>query len=161
MIPTLKPHLQYLAYLLRHKALVLGECARCGLRRRGLVHDLSKFRPSEWGPYVERFHGDGGGGEAFSRAWQHHANRNSHHWQYWVMGSVGKDRVLDMPAQDVREMVADWIAMGRARSTCARQWYESNRGQMVLSPRTQQEVERLLEHMARRCQTDGKNLTPN
>ena len=157
MVAKLRPHLEYLAYLLRHKALVMQECARFGIWRRGLVHDLSKFLPSEWSPYVERFHGGGRGQEAFSRAWQHHANRNSHHWQYWVMGQADGNRVLEMPADDVREMVSDWIAMGRARGTCARQWYEDNRDQMVLSPGTRAEVERLLEHMARRCEAPNRD----
>ena len=154
MIPALGPHLRYLAYVLRHKTLVAQECAWFGLWRRGLTHDLSKLLPSEWFPYVERFYGAGRGGEAFSEAWQHHANRNRHHWQYWVMGGVDDNRVLDMPSAEVREMVADWIAMGRARGTCARQWYEENRQQMVMSDRTRREVESLLEHMARRCGVD-------
>ncbi len=65
-------HLHYLRYILRHKLFVLIACVaeadRLGvgsrplfaaqLLWRGLTHDLSKLRPSEWFPYVENFYGE-------------------------------------------------------------------------------------------------------
>lgn len=92
-------HLRYLSYVLRHKWFVLVECWRRGLYWRGLVHDLSKFLPSEWFPYVEHFHGRQSGRQrdvtgyykptdtgdpAFDRAWFLHQKRNDHHWQWWT-----------------------------------------------------------------------------
>lgn len=76
----MKPHLRYLRYVLLHKSYVLvagvaikrvrgaphpiteTEVARVdrGWFRwlwRLLVHDWSKFRPSEWAPYVANFYG--------------------------------------------------------------------------------------------------------
>jgi hypothetical protein len=63
----MRPHLRYLRYVLLHKLYVAR--AMVAIRPpagvtwtlwlwRALVHDLSKFRPSEWRPYVEKFYGD-------------------------------------------------------------------------------------------------------
>lgn len=70
----MKPHLRYLRYVLLHKLYVL--LAGVAIQRvRGRVyafpwwrwfpwlarllwHDASKFRPSEWRPYVAKFYGD-------------------------------------------------------------------------------------------------------
>ena len=49
-------HLKYLCYVLRHKWYVFIECCKLGIPVRGLVHDLSKFRPSEWFPYANFIH---------------------------------------------------------------------------------------------------------
>lgn len=66
----MRPHLRYLRYVLMHKLYVfIGGIAVkrmygdspwgwvCWLWRL-LVHDLSKFRPSEWNPYVAFFYGE-------------------------------------------------------------------------------------------------------
>jgi hypothetical protein len=65
----MKPHLRYLRYVLIHKLYVFmaGMAIARHLNRtqswprtvwRYLVHDLSKFRPSEWTPYVNNFYGE-------------------------------------------------------------------------------------------------------
>jgi hypothetical protein len=105
----MKAHLQYLSYVLRHKWFVLVECWKMGLFWRGLVHDLSKFTPAEWFPYVRYFYGPkvevkntkvydqaidkwtplmeapDSVKREFDVAWLHHQKRNSHHWQYWLL----------------------------------------------------------------------------
>lgn len=86
--------------MLRHKWFVFLACQKAGLIGRGLVHDLSKFTPSEWFPYVEYFYGEHAGKrqkpwyvqDAFDRAWLLHQNRNPHHWQYWT--EVSRDIII-------------------------------------------------------------------
>ena len=130
-------HFRYLRYVLRHKWYVLQECWRFGIRWRGLVHDLSKFSPAEWGPYADYFYGGDWPpysetpGEwkrqlgdkwtkewvqrRFDRAWLHHIHRNPHHWQHWVLREdSGATKVLDMPYACILEMIADWFGAGRA-----------------------------------------------
>jgi hypothetical protein len=56
-------HLRYLRYVLLHKWYVLYAGVIVGGLHplwlwRLLVHDLSKFRPSEWRPYVAKFYGE-------------------------------------------------------------------------------------------------------
>ena len=54
-------HFHYLSYVLRHKFFVFVECCKLGIPWLGFIHDWSKFRPSEWFPYVEHFYGKGKG----------------------------------------------------------------------------------------------------
>ena len=50
-------HLKYLSYVMRHKWFVFVECCKLGIPFVGIVHDISKLRPSEWFPYTETFYG--------------------------------------------------------------------------------------------------------
>lgn len=108
--------------ILKHKWFVL----LAGLELGGiplwrlLIHDLSKFMPSEFLPYQRQFVGDKSDPEGFAVAWLHHQNSNPHHWEYWITrsdhskgGSGAVDNCLPMPETYVREMVADWIGAGR------------------------------------------------
>ncbi len=75
------------------------ECFRAGLYWRGIIHDMSKFLPSEFFPYANHFYGgiqtgrNGTGyykptntGDAqFDWAWLLHQKRNSHHWQFYLL----------------------------------------------------------------------------
>jgi len=81
---------KYLWAVLRHKWFVFLECCKLGIPWRGIVHDLSKFLPSEFGPYAYYFYGPYPRDdeykpkyvvEAFNRAWLNHQHRNKHHWQ--------------------------------------------------------------------------------
>jgi len=51
-------YLKYLKYILKHKWYVMIECFKNGLIWRGLMHDLSKFLPSEFIPYANFFYGN-------------------------------------------------------------------------------------------------------
>jgi hypothetical protein len=163
----LKAHLAYLSYVLRHKWFVFLECCRMGIPWLGLIHDLSKFRPSEWSPYVNHFHGpnshhkDGShapqqirdetgyykptdtGDAAFDFAWLLHQKRNRHHWQWWVLPEDNGGLVtLPMPSRYRREMIADWRGAGRAQGTPdTRAWYLKHKDDMALHPETRAWVE--------------------
>jgi hypothetical protein len=50
-------HWQYSKYVLRHRWYCFIECCKLKIPFRGLVHDLSKYRPCEWLPYAEHFYG--------------------------------------------------------------------------------------------------------
>jgi hypothetical protein len=130
-------HLRYLRYVVRHRWFVFIECLKMGIVWRGLVHDLSKFLPSEWFPYVNYFHGgmapDGkrwvGYDEAFDLAWLKHIHRNKHHWQYWrLREDDGGTKSIPMPSQYVREMLADWRGACRAQGfDSIGPWYAEHR----------------------------------
>lgn len=53
----MKAHILYFWYVVRHKYWVFLACCRRGVPLQGIVHDYSKFFPSEWFPYVEFFYG--------------------------------------------------------------------------------------------------------
>ena len=44
--------------------------------------------------------------EDFNVAWNHHQKNNPHHWQYWILtNSDGSTKVLDMPYENIIEMM--------------------------------------------------------
>jgi hypothetical protein len=54
-------HLRYLSYVVCHKWFVFVAGLKTGAPFwRLLIHDWSKFMPSEWRPYVLSFYGPGG-----------------------------------------------------------------------------------------------------
>ena len=97
--------IKYLWQVLRHKWFVFLEACKLGIPWLGLIHDLSKFRPSEFLPYARHFYGNypewktmdtWGKSYYFGRtkesvkgdfdvAWLYHQKRNRHHWQYWML----------------------------------------------------------------------------
>jgi hypothetical protein len=144
----LRSHLRYLSYVLRHKWFVFVECCRLGELWLGLIHDLDKFRPSMWGPYVRAFYRHERPVEEkdFLLAWLGHIHRNPHHWQWWILLHDDSGRtVFEMPLRYRREMLADWRGAGRAQGkpdTVA--WYLKNRSNMSLHPFTQAWIEEQL-----------------
>lgn len=168
-------HLRYLRYVIRHKwfVLVAGMRLRVPLWQL-IVHDWTKFLPSEWTPYADFFYnekrksregldaiGDFGCAEAapwgyflkdrFDLAWLYHQRRNKHHWQWWVLREdEGGKYPLPMPERHLREMVADWAGAGRAitgRWELA-EWYAQNRDKMLV--RDQARVEELVQDFEER-----------
>lgn len=159
----LKPHLQYLSYVIRHKWYVLKECFSYGLFWRGVKHDWSKFLPSEWFPYVHHFYGSEnraekikrdetgyykptGVSKVFDRAWLHHIHYNDHHWQHWLLvQDEDEDKILQMPTNALWEMVCDWRGAGRAQGhSDIIPWYKKHKEKMQLHPLSREFVELLI-----------------
>jgi len=149
--------LRYLRYLIRHKWFVFLECVRVGLWWRGLIHDWSKFLPSEFLPYANHF-GNGiqagrdktgyykptdTGDPAFDFAWFLHQKRNCHHWQWWVFPEDESGvKVLPMSEKSRLEMLCDWRGAGRAQGTPnVRKWYAANGYKLQLHAETRAKVE--------------------
>ena len=74
----------------RHKHLVFINCAKCGILWRGIVHDLSKFSPTELFESAKYYQGNRSPigvcrrATGASYAWLHHKGRNKHHIEYWL-----------------------------------------------------------------------------
>lgn len=124
MASNLVPTIKYIWLTIKHKCFVLY----AGLRWtkaplwRLVIHDWSKFTPSEAPHYGRQFFGDKSDPEGFVKAWIHHQNHNPHHWEYWIP-RTGHNRCtppypdnvpVAMPEWAVREMVADWLGASRA-----------------------------------------------
>lgn len=144
-------HWKYFRAVMRHKWFVLCDGLGTVPLWRLLIHDWSKFSPTEWAPYAQAFYGSGGGktgkpsgNAAFDRAWLHHQKSNLHHWQYWIMHEdSGKVFCLPMPEVYRREMVADWRGANRAYGdTPLLQWYRNTAHARMLHPETKLLVER-------------------
>ncbi len=161
-------YLRTLVYILIHKWYVMLESFKMGNYWRGITHDMSKFRPSEFIHYAKYFNGDyptltelentedyfkvdtkEGVAAKFDYAWLYHIHRNKHHWQHWVLYyDDGESTTLCMPVKYVKEMVADWLAMQRylfnGGLDDTREWYLDNRSNMQLHTLTEDLVEKLL-----------------
>ena len=116
--------------ILRHKYWVFHFACIAGIPWQGIMHDWSKFSPTEFLESVRYFNGrrspvglcrEFNGG--YSLAWLHHRGRNRHHFEYWLenVDENGASllpsntvRPLLMPYQYALEMVCDSIAANRA-----------------------------------------------
>ena len=159
-------HLKYLSYVVRHKWFVFLECCKLGIPFLGIIHDISKFYPSEWTPYVNYFYGNKEGikkgrdetgyykagdtvDEKFNFAWLLHQKRNKHHWQWWILPiDDGSTKIFDIPIAYKKEMIADWFGAGRAQGTPdTLSWYKKNKDKMKLHPKTREWIEYKLEEL--------------
>lgn len=144
---------KYARYVALHKYYVARECFKRGLYWRGVVHDLTKLRPDEWLPYANFFYSDEQTKEvkdAFFIAWLKHLNRNSHHWNHWVVQSDGGvTKVFEMPEKDRIEMLCDWLGVQAAlgKNDLPR-WYAERESTMLLGPKTKSWLKRELKQLA-------------
>ena len=161
-------YFKYAAYLVRHCWYVRKMCWKNGLYWQGLVHDLSKWRPSEFIPYARYFYGNypkysevwgdhrlyvsffkEDAERQFDVAWLLHQNRNPHHWQYWVLHEdSGGEKVLPIPTKYLKEMLCDWwgasVATGNGGNS--KNWYEQNKGHTRLHPDSRAYFERAVQN---------------
>ena len=106
-----------------HKKLVRQHCFRLGLYKQGILHDLSKYSPTEFIPGVKYYQGNRSPNnaqreaEGCSTAWLHHKGRNKHHYEHWVDYAINDpEHVImgaKMPRRYVAEMVMDRISASR------------------------------------------------
>ena len=150
-------YVKYLWYVIKHKWFVMLECWKRGLIWRGITHDLSKLRPSEFIPYARHFYGSikkgkdetgyykptNTGDKAFDFAWLLHQKRNDHHWQWWILPEdEGGLVVLEISDKARKEMLADWHGAGRAQGTPnSWKWWQKNNHKMTFGPETRKWIE--------------------
>lgn len=144
---------KYLKYVLKHKWFVMVAGRKIGASFwLTLIHDASKFLPSEWLPYSRTFYKPDGSKQyvetpEFNMAWLIHQHRNPHHWQYWLLKEdSGKLVPLPMPEKYALEMIADWLGASKVKTgkmECA-SWYEENKRNMVLHKNTQDLIESII-----------------
>ena len=104
----------------KHKRAVYKQCKACGIWWQGVIHDLSKFSPTELitsGKYFQGYRSpiDAEKEEfGYSTVWLHHKGRNKHHWEYWTdFAPDGTIIPAKIPAKYVIEMFCDWIGAGQ------------------------------------------------
>ena len=143
-----------------HKLLVMRYCFACGMIWQGLLHDMSKYSPTEFFPGCRYYQGVRSPNEAerlakgYSAAWLHHKGRNKHHLEYWIDYTPGGDHHMDgmkMPLKYVCEMLCDRVAASRIyqkeKYTDASPWeyYYRGRDHYLLHPDTRALLEQLLQ----------------
>lgn len=153
-----------------HKYLVMQGCFKVGLYKQGLLHDLSKYSPSEFIVSAKYYQGNRSPNTAeredigYSTAWMHHKGRNKHHYDYWIDYSEESEGGLvpvPMPDRYIIEMFMDRIAASKVyngknytdKSPLA--YYESRKGPSLLHKKTRKKLELLLHMLAEK----GENYT--
>ena len=111
----------HLRTVLRHRHQVMLHCIRAGIPLQGLLHDLSKFSPTEFIPGALYYQGNRSPNEAerekrgYSAAWMHHKGRNRHHFEYWSDYNPKTRRYepVPMPTRYLIEMFCDRVAASK------------------------------------------------
>ena len=148
-----------------HRRLVRKYCFKLGLYRQGMMHDLSKYSPSEFMPGV-KYYQDGHRSpnnaqredEGVSKAWLHHKGRNKHHFEYWIDYDVdGNSTILagmKMPVKYVAEMFCDRVAASRIynkdkyKDSDPLDYYIKGLGHYIMHPETDELLHNLLKMLA-------------
>ncbi len=148
-----------------HKYLVARGCFKIGLYKQGLLHDMSKYSPTEFRVGVRYYQGTRSPNNAereatgVSTAWLHHKGRNKHHYEYWQDYTTDPDRKgllvpVPMPDKYVAEMIMDRIAAckvyrGKAYTDSAPlEYYEQASKHEQIHPETAKVLERMLRMLA-------------
>ena len=153
-----------------HKYLVMKGCFAVGLYRQGLMHDLSKYSPTEFLVGAKYFQGDRSPNNAereekgYSAAWLHHKGRNKHHYEYWIDYSTrevpGGMAPVEMPVRYVAEMLMDRIAASKGylgdRYTDAAplQYFQSAKEPPVMHENTRKLLLQLLVMLAEKGEAE-------
>ncbi len=112
---------RHLNTIMKHRRKVIYHCAKVGILRRGLLHDLSKYSPIEFTEGVKHFSGTHSPNEGeraekgFSEAWMHHKGANRHHFEYWTDYNPETKLIspVKMPLVFVKEMFCDRVAASK------------------------------------------------
>jgi len=147
--------------------LVMKYCFQVGLYKQGILHDLSKYLPSEFWVGAQYYQGNQSPNNAermdrgYSSAWLHHKGRNKHHFEYWIDYSMNREKGMEgmkMPLCYVIEMFLDRVAAGQnynGKNFTIKnplEYYEKGRGKMMIHPETKELLEYLLHMYAEKGQ---------
>lgn len=113
----------------RHKYLVMKGCFKLGLYKQGLLHDLSKYTPTEFLVGCKYYQGTMSPNNAereakgYSASWLHHKGRNKHHLEYWIDYGASEKKDgnkehkgicgMKMPIRYVAEMYVDRVSASK------------------------------------------------
>lgn len=111
--------LKHLHTINKHRWYVFLYSVKAGIPFRGLVHDFSKYSPTEFWESVKYFDGSRSPihfakiEKGYSIAWLHHKGRNKHHFEYWE--DIKKDGRFGafIPYKYAVECICDKIAACR------------------------------------------------
>lgn len=110
-----------------HRFRVFCLCCKVGIPIQGLLHDLSKYSPTEFWEGVKYYEGTYSPimnckkENGYSQAWLHHKGRNKHHYEYWYDYSAPIPSPI-MPFKYFLELVCDSFAAGLIYQ--GKNWYQ-------------------------------------
>ena len=132
---------------------------KAGIPFRGLVHDLSKYSPTEFIESVKYYDGkispikvckkENG----YSKAWLHHKGRNKHHYEYWYDYATIEPTPI-IPYKYFVEMVCDRVAACRIyqkkayTSASALEYFNTRNDRLYMHPSTAEQLHDVLQQIA-------------
>jgi len=149
---------QHFKTITRHRLIVMAGCFRVGLYWQGLIHDLSKYSPTEFWIGARYYQGIRSPNAAereekgYSEAWMHHKGRNKHHYEYWtdMNRQTRCYESVPMPRKYLTEQIMDRRAacivyQGKAyHPGSAYEYFMKSRERELMHPQNRQELEYLL-----------------
>lgn len=147
-----------------HKWLVMKACFKLGMYKQGLLHDLSKYTPTEFMVGVKYYQGTRSPNNAereargYTTAWLHHKGRNKHHLEYWLDYDLKNGGItgMKMPVKYVVEMFCDRISASKNynRDSYTNQmpleYYNKGKSKYLLHPETAKLLEEMLTMLAQK-----------
>lgn len=148
----------------KHRHKVIVHCAKAGILRRGLLHDLSKYMPAEFIGGARFFTGQRSPNDlqrkqyGYSQAWMHHKGRNKHHFEYWTDYNPKTHRMepVKMPLVYVIEMFCDRVAASKIYqgnqydSSKPLEYFQRGKQYMTIHPETLNLLEELTVMLSER-----------
>lgn len=143
----------------KHKITVGKLCFRIGLYKQGLLHDMSKYSPTEFITGCKYYQGTRSPNglereiKGYSLAWLHHKGRNKHHWEFWVDFTRDGIKAGPMPTRYVLEMFCDRVAASmiyRGKNytdSDPLEYYNGGKDSYYLHPKTKELLEFLLNYL--------------
>lgn len=118
---TLKKICGHFLTVTKHRHMVIRHSKKAGILRQGLLHDLSKYTPTEFWVGAKYYTGTKSPNEAerqsngYSSAWLHHKGRNKHHFEYWFDYDFNTHMLspVKMPIKYIAEMFCDRVAASK------------------------------------------------
>lgn len=130
----------------KHRWIVFKLCCRAGIPWRGLVHDLSKYSPTEFWEGVKYYQGNRSPilacveAEGYSKARLHHRGRNKHHAAYWY-DVAAKETMPLIPYPYVVEMICDKVSASMIykgkewTDASMMEFWANHKGKQILNPK--------------------------
>lgn len=163
-----------------HKFLVMKGCFQVGLYKQGILHDLSKYGPTEFLVGCRYYKGYMSPNNAernekgYSSAWLHHKGRNKHHLEYWIdygadeNGGEGKTMMgMKMPINYVAEMFIDRVSASKNyqkekyTDRGALDYYNKGKEHYIMHPDTRALLEYLLEMLWKKGEKETFSYVKN
>jgi hypothetical protein len=156
-----------------HRRKVFEHCRKAGIPLQGLLHDLSKYSPTEFICGVKYYQGTRSPNEGeresygFSYAWMHHKGRNKHHFEYWTDYDPVTKRMMPvkMPVRYVKEMFCDRVAASKIYNResytdgDALAYFMKSRDRRLKYFMIHPDTSRLIEKLLRMLKEEGEEKT--
>ena len=144
----------------KHRWYVFKLSLKAGIPFRGLVHDLSKYSPSEFFESAKYYQGNRSPinvarmEKGYSSAWLHHKGRNKHHVEYWYDWNLKQMPVI--PYKYAVEALCDHIAAGLAykgkdwtKEYTLEYWNTKDTARKLYNPKTEKFLTVIKEEIAK------------